>query len=47
MDEGAAAITEDGGEGRPHGEDDTNQNYTQAKSTDGSEYLDIFAMMQL
>ncbi|TWW79404.1 hypothetical protein D4764_10G0004340 [Takifugu flavidus] len=35
MDEGAAAITEDGGEGRPHGEDDTHQNYRQAKGTDG------------
>lgn len=42
MDEAAAAISEDGAEGRPH-EDDTHQNYIKDKETDGSEYLDICA----
>lgn len=41
MDEGAAAaFTGDGGEGRPHSEDD--QNYIKAIETADSKYLDTF-----
>lgn len=44
MDEGAAAaLSEDGAEGRPHGEDDTPRNYSKATETADSKFLDTSA----